>query len=216
MNPPYSLLDWSAYGVGPSPLPDLDNRTGSGAWRIQHLASDTAPALALDLARRGATYLYRRGYAVNGKPAPASAISALAADVLAEASDDLRWRGEYDLRDDHRASTLALSRVLANTAREVRVGRAASLLLSALQPHLPSPSASAEIAATEYLATLDRLGSIDRPRLWCHYLEHGEPGGLSKSDLFALAAARWGQPRKLHGTYTFRTTRPTTKGTPHD
>lgn len=96
---------------------------------------------------------------------------------------------------------------LRSTARDLKASPAAqSTFLKALRAVFPAPEAPAEdeTAVDDFLASLDNLTTLPRPELLTRYIESGSPSNLSGTELRARAAARWGAPRKVQGTYTYR------------
>lgn len=80
-----------------------------------------------------------------------------------------------------------------------------------VRPHLPAPSAEDlgedADAATAFLATFDGEDTLRRSTLSALYVEAGSPGDLPPAALRALAAERWGEPRKTRGHFLYRPAR---------
>jgi hypothetical protein len=123
------------------------------------------------------------------------------------APDALTQDREADTGDTWKEHAQALAR----TARDVKASPTVQArMLQLLRRALPAPGmpeAADGPTAEDFLASLDTLDALRRSALASLYAEAGYPGGLSPDELRALAAARWGAPRKLQGIYTYRPAR---------
>ncbi|GAA3697567.1 hypothetical protein GCM10023081_38160 [Arthrobacter ginkgonis] len=100
---------------------------------------------------------------------------------------------------------------LSRTARDLKQsGHARAALARDLRSLLPAPVAEADTSGDDAAAWLSQFDEVDKVRqadLAREYDLDGAPGGLSGSELRALAATRWGMPRALRGYPTFRPAR---------
>lgn len=199
-----------AYGADPisihSPLPRQSDRrrrpNGDPTdWPVGLLPH---AAIAADLAADGVTFQRGTGYAVHGEPVEATAVALLVADLLEDVARGLApwFDASEDLRE-HLEDDVAATRV---TARQIRISAPARKnLLGLVRLHLPIPArpSSDAAAAGAFLALYDGSGIIARSTLARDYVAHGTPGDMTKADLLALAADRFGAPRKSNGAFVF-------------
>ncbi len=86
--------------------------------------------------------------------------------------------------------------------------RARAAVVSLIRPHLPAPAAEDlgedTEAASAWLASFDEEDVLRRSTLSVLYAEAGRPGDLPPAALRALAAERWGEPRKARGHFIYR------------
>ncbi|MEV7648023.1 hypothetical protein [Arthrobacter sp. NPDC089319] len=102
------------------------------------------------------------------------------------------------------------SDALALTARDLaQSGKTRAALAKDLRSLLPAPSAavSGEARVVSWLSQFDDVDLLLRSDVGRYYVEDGEPGKLPSGEVRALAAARWGEPRKFQGQFVYRPAR---------
>lgn len=102
----------------------------------------------------------------------------------------LRQHGDERLRPPVRFGAPAPARA----AEPVPSSRAARRAAERAARRDAARDASGPADVDAFLASLDGLAEIVRPRLADAYAAAGRPGGFSLHEVYALAAARWGVP----------------------
>jgi hypothetical protein len=203
-----SLLDYAnAPEASPSPLPPQSERRRSADdtpdfWPVGLLPHN---GIADDLARRGLTYRRTVGYALGGVEIDPARVGHLAVDVLDEAPQLLAWHEANAVDDDTRERLRGEAYGLAKTARTARSSTTGRRhLLTDVRAYLPTPETADPALAADWLAEFDETPTLARPQLWRDYVDALRPGGLSKAELFDLAAGRWGAALRTASGYEYR------------